>query len=442
MAVEYSLHQTQSTGLAMSREMLQGLEILQLSAFDLKDYIERQLIENPALEEQGEIVFSFTPKVGVAAGNSFTERRVDPLDMVASRADTLEAILLEQLNCLRGLPKQIRFIARYIIGNLDDSGYLRMKADDIADILQVSITEAVQSLSLVRSFEPAGVAAEDLRDCLLLQLRHRPERHALAESIVTDDLDQLASGNYKVLSNKYGVSVHDIRQALEVIRSFNPRPGGFGIVEDIPYVIPDIIIRKEAGRYVITVNDKTIPRLSANTAYKQLVKDSKITDKERRFLNEHLRSAQWLLKCIEQRNATLLRIAEAISTLQTEFLDKGLSFLKPMAHKDIAEQVGLHESTVSRAVRSKYIRTPGGVFELKALFSSALQALSGESASSESVRIELQKLVSGEDRVKPYSDQQLADLLMAQGVVIARRTVAKYRKQLGIAPALQRANRR
>lgn len=446
MAVEYSMLQTQTVRLALTQEMRQSLVILQLPIVELNAYLERELERNPVLEKECE-----GRSAAETGANDWRSERAtqgssggDLWSQLPARTVTLEAALLEQLYCMQDIPPLRRRIAAFLAGNLDSHGYLRIAPAEAAALLQAPLDEVMSGLELLRSLEPAGVASLDLADCLLRQLARRQERCSLAERLVQDGVERLASSSVRSLAVAYQTSTEELRAALRLIRSLQPRPGaGYG-GGSIPYAIPDVILRPagEGGQWQAETNDAVALKLTINAYYERLASNQRRPASELLYLEEHLHSARQLLRCVEQRRATLLSVAAAMVERQPEFLRKGWARLRPMQLKDIAERLGVHESTVSRAVSGKYMQTPLGVCELKSMFSTALPGVSGQEAvSAESIRCRLKGLISGENGHKPYSDQRLAELLSAEGYAVARRTVAKYREQLGIAPAGRRSGR-
>ncbi|MBT2287744.1 RNA polymerase factor sigma-54 [Paenibacillus albidus] len=435
MAVELSLMQSQSQQLSLSREMRQGLEILQLSIFDLSAYIERQCEENPMLEqlEAQENTFEATP---------WTARRT-PFsgELKAVRQDTLEEVLLHQLNCISGLPEPVIAAARYLIGNINDRGYLVLPVEELEAEWGLAGAVLREALEVVQGFEPAGVGAATLSECLLLQLRRLVPRQPLAEALAAGYLDILAAGKLKSAAARLFVTSEEIFGAYRSIQSLNPYPGAcFGGGTD-SYVIPDLYIRTGLRGYEIFCNESALPAVMINRHYDGMMNAMSRTSPELRFLKGYQRSAKWLVKCIEERKKTLLLVGRAMLEHQLEFVARGKASLKPLTLRMVADRIGLHESTVSRAVNGKYVQTPGGLYELKDLLCSALNATGGEVSSVPYVQSRIRELIREEDPVKPLSDQRLSEQLAAEGLTVARRTVAKYREELGLSSAALRRSR-
>lgn len=422
--------QSHQMKLALSVEMRQGLHILQFTSAELISYIQEQLSENPLLEEKQAKSSQSSPFIHEKAGSV--------LETVPQPEASLEEILLEQLSFSSSIPASTRRIAKYIIGNLNDSGYLLLSAADIVGALGATLPEVEEALALVRRFEPAGIAACSLKECLLAQLLQFSPRHALAEQLVAGYLDELAGGSRAKLAGKLRVTPLDIQQALAVIRLLNPRPGSAYSREQSRYIISDLIVRKTEQGFEVHVNEGIYPKLSINSSYEGLLHQLRGggTAHEKAYVRDRLHSGRLLIQCMRKRHVTLRRVAQAMLERQLLFLERGPGYLQPMTMKEIAVHVGLHESTVSRAVSGKYIRSPWGVIELKRLFSNQVTDIG--SISQEAIKARIKLWILGENPAKPYSDQQLADRLAGEGMKIARRTVSKYREELGIFSSSQR----
>ncbi len=422
--------QSQTTNLTLNADLRQSVHILQYSVPELLAYIDEQLCENPLLEvaKEGSYRRSSPP--------NGTRTEQVPLELLSRPEESLESALREQLHCIPSVPANIRRISEFIIGNLNDSGYLTMSSAEIVRSLGAAPHEVEEALSLIRSFEPVGIAASTVKECLLLQLRERFPGYALAEKLVEGYLQELAGGSRVKIAHKLRVSIRDIEGALAVIRELNPRPGLAYGRERIGYMVPDLTVRRTDRGFEVVVHEGVLPRLAVSRDYSALLRQRQGTDRERMYLQECLRSASWLIRCIAQRSLTLRRVAEAMVERQQAFIEEGPGRLVPMTMKEIALQIGLHESTVSRAVSGKYIRLPWGVQELKTLFSHA--ASNRDGVSQDAVKARIREWIRGENRDKPYSDQQLAERLAEEGVRVSRRTVAKYRDELGIFSSSQR----
>lgn len=457
MQMGYGLYQEQSLKLVMTPELRQAITILQFSALDLLEYINQQLSENPVIEpldmelnrgaeskakETSSVDVDWSEYIRARAQDDYAgtsirsnENEYNPLDWVARNDSTLEKHLLEQLSYIKGLSNPILGIAKYMIGNLDEKGYLDLTLDQVTKTLAADPEDVEQALWVVQSLEPRGVGARDLKECLIIQLEYAGLKGSLSFVIVDRYLNDLADGRINKIATEMQVSPQEVQEAADVIRTLNPRPGLDYHRDEAKYIIPDVTVEKVEGEYIILVNDSTSPRLSISSHYEKMLKGDENTKK---YINDKMNSAMWLIKSIEQRRMTIYKVTEAIVNEQKEFFEKGIAYLKPMTLKEIAEIVELHESTISRATNNKYVQTPRGVFELKYFFSSGLTTASGDSTSSESVKAKIKELVDAEDRKKPLSDQKLCELLNEKGIEISRRTVAKYREEIGILSSAKR----
>lgn len=432
MSLGAGIVQSQAINLTLNADLRQGVHILQYSVSELLAYIDDQLCENPFLEVTKEGSYRrSSPLLGTRSDRG-------PLELLSRPEESLESALREQLHCMPSIPANIRRISEFIIGNLNDSGYLTISPAEIVRSLGAAPHEVEEALALIRSFDPVGIAASTVKECLLLQLRERFPDHALAEKLIEGYLQELAGGSRVKIAHKLRVSLRDIEDALAVIRELNPRPGLAYGRERIGYIVPDLMVRRTDRGFEVVVHEGVLPRLAVSREYSALLRQRQRqgTDRERTYLQEGLRSASWLIRCIAQRSLTLRKVAEAMAARQQAFIEEGPGRLVPMTMKEIALQVGLHESTVSRAVSGKYIRLPWGVRELKTLFSHAASDRDG--VSQDAVKARIREWIRGENRDKPYSDQQLAERLAEEGVRVSRRTIAKYRDELGIFSSSQR----
>ncbi len=416
----------------LTPQLRQAVKILQLSTPELWEYIKQELDDNPALEYDGDDRWSWTG-TGEARDNDY-----DPLTLAVSNEVSLERHLTEQLHFIKEISLPIRKLIRYMIGNLDRNGYLEPSLDEIANTLRADPALAEQALSVLQGFDPAGVAARNLKECLSIQAGRIPDCPPLVPVLIDSHLEDIANNRIHKLAAQLKVLPEQIRDAVNVIKRLNPRPGASFHPGEIKYIVPDVSIELTGERLEVRIADAAAPRLSVNAAYQQMLRESGRNQEARRFLQEKINAAAFFKRCVEQRRPTLFRVIEAIAVEQIEFLEHGVSRLKPLTLRRIAEKVGLHESTVSRATAGKYAQTPWGLFELAFFFPSGLDTDAGETASSISVKERLKERIHQEDCRKPYSDQQLADLLAKDGIRISRRTVAKYREQLGIGSSAQR----
>ncbi|MDH4101305.1 MAG: RNA polymerase factor sigma-54, partial [Nitrospirota bacterium] len=333
-----------------------------------------------------------------------------------------------------------KVIGRAIIGNIDDDGYIRVPLAELASAMTgVAVAEIEASLAFIQQFDPPGVGARDLMECLLLQIRQLGLDGTPVEAIVRRHMPNLERKRYQIIAKDLKISVEKVIHAVKIIEGLEPKPGRPFFRDDVYYIIPDVYIAKIGEEYAIFLNEDGIPRLRTSNYYRDLVKEGNGGDPAtKEYLDDRFRSAQWLIKSIEQRNKTIYRVAESILKLQRDFFDRGINYLKPMVLRDVAEDVGMHESTISRVTTNKYMHTPQGLFELKFFFSSGLQSSGEGNVSSVSVKEMLRKIVAEEDTRKPYNDQDIVKVLKSKGVDIARRTVVKYRSELNIPPSNMR----
>lgn len=358
-----------------------------------------------------------------------------PLENTLTRSGSLIDHLTWQLG-LSAIHEQERNRGLTIIDAIDENGYLTADLTSLASLANATLDDMEDTLILVQSFEPVGVGARNLAECLRLQLRSLGYTKP-PYTLILDYLEDLGRRDFRKLKRVLKLDDDGLSEVIEVIHSLNPKPGlAFGS-ESATYVIPDVFVRKMADQWVVEVNPETSPRLRINPYY-QNVLSQQMSPQDRRYLSDNSRSAQWLIKSLEQRTRTILKVAESIVHMQRDFFEHGQEHLKPLILKDIAEDVGVHESTISRVTNNKYMHTPRGIFELKYFFTSSLSSTSGDNHSSEAVKFKLRKLVETEPSKRPHSDEKLAVLLKEQGIDVARRTVAKYREALGIPPSSRR----
>ncbi len=340
--------------------------------------------------------------------------------------------LLEQLHMVPDLTDEELEIGEYLIWNLNDDGYLCCDVSEIAENLSVTPEKVENVLKIVQTFDPAGIAARNLRECLLIQLREE-NGNPLAIRILEEDYEDFRNKRFEKIAKKLGVSLEEVRQALEDISKLNPKPGEGFFSTELNYVVPDVIVERVDDDFVITLNDSYVPRLRINRMYRKMLSNRKGTSKEvKDYIRKRLESARWLINSIEQRRATILKVMHAIVERQRDFFEKGPGNLKPMILKDIADDVGMDISTISRVTNGKYVQTDFGVFELKSFFSEKMRKSSGEEISNKVIKDRIREIIENEDRKKPLKDDQIVEILGKEGIPIARRTVAKYREQMGI----------
>jgi RNA polymerase sigma-54 factor len=418
------MYQQQAAKMHMTPQLRQAIRILQLSTPELWEYVREQLQDNPLLESRGVEGYSHY-------------RSYDPLLHAQSHEPSLETHLTEQLTFTPNIPDSLKTIILYMIGNLDGNGYLELSLGQIINDLNVELGQAERALTILQGFDPAGIAARNVKECLLLQVKAMPRHPPILPLLITDYLEDVANHRIHKLSAAMKVSQEAVEQAIELIKGLNPRPGAVYQPAVTPYIIPDVIIEKDEEHFVVSIHEAALPRLSINGHYQRMAK--KIESKEaRQFLHERMNSAVFFIKCLEQRRSTLLRVTKAIVEEQVEFFREGLAGLKPMILRQIADKLSVHESTVSRATSGKYAQTPWGIFELAFFFPSGFHSDIQHAVSAENVKQSIRERILQEDGSKPYSDQQLAEMLLAEGTRISRRTVAQYRDQLGIGSSVKR----
>jgi RNA polymerase sigma-54 factor len=335
----------------------------------------------------------------------------------------------------------VMLLAEFIVGSLDDRGWLATSLEDIAQATGRPLDECERVLKVVQALEPVGVGARDLRECLLIQLEARNERDTLPWRLIHDQFDNLVNRRFPEIARQLKCTVEEVQASADVVATLNPKPGLEVSSEDPKYVVPDLLVERVDEEYVVLLNDRNVPRLRISSAYESVLREKRKVDKNsndgktREYIQGKLNSARWLIQTIEQRRRTMIKVMNCIIREQREFFDKGIAFLRPLTLQQVARQIDMHESTVSRVCSGKYVQTPRGVFELKFFFSSGLETQDGEDVSARTARDIIKRLIDEEDKTDPLSDQHIAEILHERGLKIARRTVAKYREQLSILPA-------
>ncbi len=330
-------------------------------------------------------------------------------------------------------------VGTWIIGNLDEDGYLKVSFEDICSETTLPPDSVGKVLRRVQQFDPVGVAARDLKECLLIQLDQLSVRDHLAEKIVSEHLSLLKNRNFSAIARRLGVSMERVNHSARLISKLEPKPGKAFGGEVAQEIIPDVYVYKVEGEYVIYLNDEGIPRISVNPFYRSVLTDNRGgIQGDRKYIQEKLRSALWLIRSIHQRQTTIYRVAKSIVKFQRDFLDKGIQFLKPLVLRDVAEDIQMHESTISRVTNNKYMHTPQGIYELKYFFNAGITSTQGETLASESVKNLVREIIAKEDPKKPYSDEKLVQILKGMNIHIARRTVSKYREMMKILSSSER----
>ncbi len=457
--------QTQSLELRakIAPQMQQSLNVLQATTLELNQMIGQELAQNPVLEEESVDIsveeerldkdedefdeeFSELSQLDeewreyLQQSRSTAPRRDDEKERHQRMMDsiivpqTLSEHLIQQLNTSSS-NKDIRDLAEMLIGSINDDGFLSQNIEEIALENAIPFMKLKEALDIVQSFHPIGIAAQDLRECLLLQLNHLNKKHSLEYRIVDKHLDQLARKRYPQIARKIGVNIEKITAAAEFISTLNPKPGRELSSGDNHYITPDVTVEKTSAGYTVTLNNETIPHLRISNVYKDIMSGGNAKKDAKEYIREKIQSGKFLIKCIHQRQETIRKISEEIVDRQHDFLEYGIAHLHPMNMAQIAEVVGVHETTVSRAIAGKYIATPRGVFEMKYFFKPGYETDSGDSMSNTSVKQAVAELVKNEDKKKPLSDDKIVKELKESGIKLARRTVAKYRDEMGILPS-------
>lgn len=434
----------QQQKLIMTPDLRLAIEILQMTGLELNEMINKELEENPFLEEseseeETEIENTLKQEEPEEWLDYFHDREIEynfenktTFEHYTSATPSLYDHLYSQLH-LSCQDQTELLIAEYLIGNLDNSGYLCIEVEEVARHFKISNEKVLIVLDIVQNSHPPGIGARNLEECLLLQLRHYGKEDNLVVEIVRNYLNELAKGSINKIAQGLGVSTCIAQEKCDLIKTLNPIPGAQFNDNETKYVSADIIVKKIDNEYVIILNDYQIPQLHFNKQYEKLIKEPEgISEASKRFLEEKRGVALRLIKNIEQRRLTLYKVASCIVQIQEEFLEQGLRYLKPLVLREVADKIGVHVSTISR-VSNKYIQTPQGLFEIKFFFNSGIDSQdSDERYSSRSVKHLLEEIIKEEDSKKPLSDQRIADILSQKGMQISRRTVAKYRQEMGV----------
>ncbi len=442
MKLEPALLQKQTLNLTMTQELQQAITILQYTAHELTAFLETKEMDNPLIQLESPIVRSIDPRYDRVRKRKVTNPENDQkkwLEQIAEQTEGLADHLFSQL-VMKALSDFQEKLVEQLIYNLDPNGYLTITIEEAAAICGTSIEEAEEILQLVQSLEPAGVAARSLQECLVLQVQRRSDAPELAIKLLTEYFSEFAEKKWKVLSENLDVSLKEIQQAADFITTLDPRPGTHFDYERPQYVIPDLILEIVDGKLELQLFERHLPAIRYQADYYNEMA-SVADDKVKQYLNDKRQDFRWIMRSIEQRKQTLMKVGMAIIEEQQDFFLKGPRYLKPLTLKDVAEKIEVHESTVSRAIRGKYIQTPSGMHELKKFFSQALQANAasdGEQASAGQAKALIKGLIEKEDKSKPLSDQAIANMMKDKGLTLSRRTVAKYREQLRIPSSTKR----
>jgi RNA polymerase sigma-54 factor len=473
MAIQQKLHTKLVQKLILTPSLQQAIKLLPMSTIELVDLLNQEMVENPMLEEvpteELQPVEQAAPTEKTGADQAAAAEKTDawddadyeyffgdylddgyrsrtpqevkelpPIENTLSTSASLSDHLLWQLS-LQTDDDQLREIGTAIIGNLDDDGYLVASVEEIAAMGDWTVDEVERALQHVQQFDPIGVAARDLQECLCLQLRHLGLEGTPTEKIITDHLRLLQNHQVPEIARKLGLTIEELKEHIEVIRNLDPKPGSRLNPSQSQYVIPDVYVIKVEDQYVAVLNEEGLPQLRISPVYRRLLdKGGDNSDETRAYVKEKFRSALWLIKSVDQRQKTIHKVATSIINFQRDFLDHGIEQLRPLVLRDVANDIGMHESTVSRVVNNKYMHTPQGVFEMKFFFHSGISSTYGESVSSVTIKQRIRKIIENEDPRKPLSDSKIVALLQKEGLMLARRTIAKYREELKIPTSNQR----
>jgi len=478
MAIEMRQQMKLTQQLVMTPQLQQAIKLLQLSRLELQDVIKQELEENPVLDEAPELEdareadqlelqeneVSPVPEAGdfkeVKAGEE-TLREMDwesyiegynyssgeqyhddddrpSYESILTKKGTLFDHLMWQLNLTRLADTESQ-VGAEIIGNIDEDGYFRASLGDVAAACGVDEPFVEAVLVKIQEFDPVGVAARDLRETLLIQVRHLGMEGSLVEAILRDHLKELETRKYKQIAKEEGVDVNDVFTSAKIIAGLDPKPGRVFSQDEVQYISADIFVYKVGDDYVVVLNEEGLPNLRLNPLYAGEGRAHRYLDaKAEEYINDKMRSALWLIKSIQQRQRTIYKVARSIVKFQRDFLDRGIEYLKPLVLRDVAEDIGMHESTISRVTTNKYMQTPQGLFELKYFFNSGISMTGGDFIASESVKRKIKEIVDSEDPRRPYSDQRLVEMLADDNITIARRTITKYREMLRIGSSSER----
>jgi RNA polymerase sigma-54 factor len=483
MAQGLQLSQRLTQSMVLAPQLQQSLALLQAPTLELKAMVEQELQQNPVLEETLEPEQDRDEKIAESADpteppadlafDPATEKNsnepVDDFDVEFNRlvqldqewrdyfsqsnipsrlspqedekrqfmfdsivaGTSLQEMLLEQVR-EANLDDEKASIAEMVVGNIDDHGYLKASVEELSISTGLPQEKILEVLTFIQTFEPAGVGARDLRECMLLQLERRNQQKTLEYRIIRDFMDALGKRRIPEIARGTGVEVDEVQDALENIAKLEPRPGRAFLPDDQHYVVPEVFVNRSGDDFIITNNNEHIPHLRISNTYKDLMSQGENSGEVRNYIREKIRAGKFLIKSLHQRQQTILNIAKEIVKRQREFMDKGVAFLKPLTMVQIAEVVGVHETTVSRAVSGKYMETPQGIFEMKYFFTAGIQTAGGEGLSNTSVKDMISEIFKNENASRPLSDQEVVNMLKEKGIVIARRTVAKYRTELNI----------
>jgi len=458
MLMDFNLNLTQEQKLIMTQQMQLSIKLLQMSTYDLREYIEKEFSENPVLEAQYEdtkevskeqdrleykelVKYLESDNYGSQSYGEYDEEGISPFTFISkpeSLTDYLEGQILEL-----PIDEYMRSVCSYMVECLDQKGYLDIKKEELMNELDCSEETFNRALIVIQNLEPAGIGARDLKECLEIQLERKGENYPIVKEIIDNHLDDLADNRYQVIAKDLDITPKKAQDYGDLIKTLEPKPSrGFYTGDEVGFIIPDAEIRKIDGEFFILMKDGVLPMLSVNPLYKDILKDSTNDKEATEYVKEKIDKAMFLIKSIEQRKSTLHKVLQKILEKQKDYFEKGEKYLKPMTLKEIAEKLEMHESTISRAIRDKYILTSMGTIKIKDLFVNSIsnkeKSDGEEDVTVINIKKVLEEVIKEEDKRKPLSDQAISEVLKEKGMAISRRTVAKYREELGIKSSSKR----
>lgn len=458
MLMDFNLNLTQEQKLIMTQQMQLSIKLLQMSTYDLREYIEKEFSENPVLEAQYEdtkevskeqdrleykelVKYLESDNYGSQSYGEYDEEGISPFTFISkpeSLTDYLEGQILEL-----PIDEYMRSVCSYMVECLDQKGYLDIKKEELMNELDCSEETFNRALIVIQNLEPLGIGARDLKECLEIQLERKGENDPIVKEIIDNHLDDLADNRYQVIAKDLDITPKKAQDYGDLIKTLEPKPSrGFYTGDEVGFIIPDAEIRKIDGEFLILMNDGVLPMLSVNPLYKDILKDSTNDKEATEYVKEKIDKAMFLIKSIEQRKSTLHKVLQKILEKQKDYFENGEKYLKPMTLKEIGEKLEMHESTISRAIRDKYILTSMGTIKIKDLFVNSIsnkeKSDGEEDVTVINIKKVLEEVIKEEDKRKPLSDQAISEILKEKGMAISRRTVAKYREELGIKSSSKR----
>ena len=478
MRLGYDLTIEQAQKLVMTPELIQAIQILQFNTQELDSYVQEQLLVNPVLEHgshepadshhdgHDESYGGVKENEQSAATSSAKDDDFDWKEYIKDRQyddisykqwdykggeekeNTYEQYVSSDVTLPEHLMFQLQFatqkktcrkVGRYIIESLDENGYMTATVEEIARITGTPVENVLKVLDIIHTFDPMGVGAKDLRECLIIQLKQKGQMTDVFERVINEHLEDLANNRLGAIAREMGISTQEVQEMSDIIRTLEPKPGRqFASQMDTKYIVPDVIVERVDGEYVVTINESSTPNLVVSSYYQKMLSRAETDENLSKYLSDRVNSALWLIKSIEQRKQTIYNVVTSVVKYQKDFFDKGSKYLRTLTLKDIAEELGIHESTVSRSINGKYLQSPRGVYEIKYFFSSGITGADGEGMSSNSIKTFIKEIVESENPKKPYSDQDMVEILSQKGIEISRRTVAKYRECMNILSSSKR----